>query len=139
MPQLAIAVHYDFASTICFVAHRVLEAMRADLDEMDVALDWRPIDLSSITGWRRGAVVDGPRRDNALRVAAELGVSVRMPGIWLDSRRAHAVALALTGDAEAAWRERVWTAAFEEARDVGAPGEIERLAADLAIDLASLV
>src|SRR5438309_770343 len=127
MPQLAIPVHYDFASTICFVAHRVLETMRADLDAMDVALDWRPIDLSSITGWRRGAIVDGPRRDNALRVTAELGVSVRMPGIWLDSRQAHLVALAVSGGTEPAWRERVWSAVFEEGRDIGSPGEVQRL------------
>jgi predicted DsbA family dithiol-disulfide isomerase len=139
MPQLAIPVHYDFASTICFVAHRVLETMRADLDAMEVTLDWRPIDLSSITGWRRGAIVDGPRRDNALRVASELGVAVRMPGIWLDSRRAHVVAIALSGNTDAAWRERVWSAVFEEGRDIGAPGEVERLAADLGIDLDGLV
>ena len=136
--RLTIPVHYDFASTICFVAHRVLETMRADLDAMEVTLDWRPIDLSSITGWRRGAIVDGPRRDNALRVAAELGVAVRMPGIWLDSRRAHVAALAVSGDTDAAWRERVWSAVFEEGRDIGAPGEVERLAADLAIDLDDL-
>jgi predicted DsbA family dithiol-disulfide isomerase len=139
MPQLAIPVHYDFASTICFVAHRVLERMRSDLDAMGIRLEWRPVDLSAITGWRRGLVVEGPRRENALRVAEELGVPVRMPAVWLDSRPAHTVALALAGDTEAAWRERVWTAVFEEARDIGAPGEVERLAADLAIDLDGVV
>jgi len=134
-PALTIPVHYDFASTICFVAHRVLEAMREDLDAMGVALDWRPIDVSSIAGWRRGMRVDGPRRENALRVAAELGVAVRMPGVWLDSRPAHLVALSLIrSDKEPAWRERVWSAVFEEARDIGAPGEVERLAADVALD-----
>ena len=43
-------------------------------------LDWRPVDLVKITGWKRGIVVEGPRRENALRVADELGVTVRMPG-----------------------------------------------------------
>jgi len=140
MPSpLTIPVHYDFASTICFVAHRVLERMHADLDAMDVGLDWRPVDLVQITGWRRDVVVEGPRRENALRVADELEVEVRMPGSWIDSRRAGAIALALAGELrEAAWRERVWSAVFEEARDIGAPGEVERLAADLSIDLAAL-
>jgi predicted DsbA family dithiol-disulfide isomerase len=138
-PPLVLPVHYDFASTICFVAHRVLEHMREDLDALGVVLDWRPIDLVAITGWRRGIVVDGPRRDNALRVAEELGVGVRMPPVWLDSRPAHAVALALAGSArEAAWRERVWSAVFEEGRDIGAEGEVERLAADLMLDPAAL-
>ena len=135
---LTIPIHYDFASTICFVAHRVLERMRGDIDEMGIVFDWRPVDLVKITGWRRGIVVEGPRRENALRVADELGVAVHMPGSWLDSRRAGSIALALSTEREAAWRERVWSAIFEEARDIGAPGEIERLATDLAIDLGSI-
>jgi predicted DsbA family dithiol-disulfide isomerase len=137
--QLTIPVHYDFASTICFVAHRVLESMHDDLDAMGVALEWRPIDVSAIAGWRRGMRVEGRRRDNALRVAAELGVAVRMPGVWLDSRPAHNVALALgRSEKQAAWRERVWSAAFEEARDIGAPGEVQRLAADVGLDAREL-
>ena len=136
---VAIPVHYDFASTICFVAHRVLEQMQRDLDEIGASLDWRPLDLAEITGWPRGQVVDGPRRENALRVVRELGVEARMPERFLDSRPAHAVALALRGDPlEAAWRDRVWTAVFEEGRDIGAPGAVDRLAADLSIDVASL-
>jgi len=139
MPSpLTIPVHYDFASTICFVAHCVLGRMQSDLDAMGVALEWRPVDLVKITGWPRGVVVAGPRRENALRVADELRVEVKMPGSWLDSRRASALALALSGDREAAWRERVWSAVFEEARDIGAAGEVERLAADLSIDAATL-
>ncbi len=131
---LTIPVHYDFGSTICFVAHRVLERKRADLDAMGVALEWRPLDLVGITGWRRGTVVEGPRRENALRVAAELDVAVRMPAVWLDSRPAHLVALELAGTPhEAAWRERVWSAVFEEGRDIGAAGEVERLAEDLGL------
>jgi len=134
-PPLVLPVHYDFSSTICFVAHRVLERMGEDLDALGVVLDWRPIDLVAITGWRRGIVVDGPRRENALRVAEDLGVELRMPAVWLDSRPAHAVALAVGGSArEAAWRERVWSAVFEEGRDIGAEGEVEWLAADLALD-----
>jgi predicted DsbA family dithiol-disulfide isomerase len=132
--RVVIPVHYDFASTICFVAHRVLERMQADLERMGVELDWRPLDLVQITGWRRGVVVEGPRRDNALRVAGELDVAVHMPAAWLDSRQAHALALILAATPRAAaWRERAWSAVFEEGRDIGAAGEIERLAADLGI------
>lgn len=134
-----ITVHYDFASTICFVAHRVLERMGDDLEAMGIALDWRPLDLVGITGWRRGVMVEGPRRQNALRVAAELDVPVRMPTAWLDSRPAHAVALTLAGGPkEVVWRERVWSAVFEEGRDIGAEGEVARLAGDLAIDVQAL-
>jgi predicted DsbA family dithiol-disulfide isomerase len=136
---LVVPVHYDFCSTICFVAHRVLERMQPDLDEMQVRVEWRPVDLVKITGWKRGLVIEGPRRENALRVADELGVAVRMPGAMMDSRRAHAVALALAGSVrEPAWRERVWSAIFEEGRDVGAHDEVERLAPDLSIGLTAI-
>lgn len=137
--RVTIPAYYDFASTICFVAHRVLERMHDELEAMGVELEWRPIDLARITGWRRGKVVEGPRRENALRVADELGVAARMPPVWLDSRPAHAVALSLAaGPKEAAWRERVWSAVFEEGRDIGAEGEVRRLALDLGLDLDSL-
>jgi predicted DsbA family dithiol-disulfide isomerase len=137
MTRLRVPVHYDFASTLCYVAHRVMERMRAELDALDVELVWSPVDLTQISGWRRGEEVTGVRRANALRVASELGVAVRMPARWMDSRRAAGVALALAGDAarEAAWRERVWSAVFEEGRVLDDPGELERLAGDLGFDV----
>lgn len=133
-----LPVYYDFASTLCYVAHRVLGRLAARIDDLGVDLEWRPLDLTEITGWRRGARVTGPGRENALRVAEELGVSALMPACWIDSRGAHAVALALRADAakEAVWRERVWTAIFEEGRDIGEEGEVERLAAEIGVSVA---
>lgn len=133
-----LPVYYDFASTLCYVAHRVLGRLAARIDDLGVDLEWRPLDLTGITGWRRGARVTGPGRENALRVAEELGVSALMPACWIDSRGAHAVALALRADAakEAVWRERVWTAIFEEGRDIGEEGEVERLAAEIGVSVA---
>lgn len=131
-----LPVYYDFASTICYVAHRVLGRLSARIDEIGVDLEWRPIDLTAVTGWRRGARVAGAGRERALRIARELEVPVRMPGFWIDSRPASCRALALHGAPvkAAVWRERVWTAVYEEGRDVGAPGEIERLWFDLGLD-----
>jgi predicted DsbA family dithiol-disulfide isomerase len=137
-PRLQIPVYYDFASTLCYVAHRVMERMGGELADLGIELLWQPVDLVRITGWPRGVVVDGPRRDNALRVAGELDVPVRMPPRWLDSRPAHAVSLQLLGsDKEVAWRERVWTAVFEEGRAIDAAGELDRLGRDLQIDVAA--
>ena len=131
-----ISAHYDFASTICYVTHRCLGRWQADLDELGVALEWRPLDLVRITGWARGVEVEGVRRENALRVAQEFDVEVHMPARWLDSRSAHAIALSLAGTPkEEAWRERVQSAVFEEGRDIGETAEIERLAADIGLRL----
>jgi predicted DsbA family dithiol-disulfide isomerase len=136
---IEIPTYYDFASTICYVTHVVMRRQEGELAALGVELRWQPIDLARITGWPRGAAVEGERRDNALRVAAEFEVAARMPPRWLDSRAAHAAALALRGSArEPNWRERVWTAVFEEGRDIGEAGEMARLAADAGIDLAEL-
>lgn len=127
-----IPIYYDFASTICCVADRVLRRWQPQLSALGVSLRWRPFDLARVTGWPRGAEVDDERRANALRVAEEFGVGLTMPRCWLDSRAAHAISLSLGDPAkEEAWRERVWTAAFDESRDIGETAEIERLAADL--------
>jgi len=136
---LTVPVYYDFASTLSCVAHRVMQRMGADIDDLGIELEWRPLDLSRITGWRRGVVVEGPRRDNALRVCRELQVPLRMPVRWLDSRPAAAVALALRGTTkEPAWRERVWTAVFDEGCDLYGADELGRLGGDIEIDAQAL-
>jgi len=134
-PPLQVRVYFDFASTLSYVAHHAMERLGADLVVLEIALDWRPIDLTRITGWPRGAVVTGPRRDKVERVAAALGVPVSMPARWLDSRPASAIALALAGTPqEPAWREQVWRAAFEAGCDIGDAAEIRRLAAAIGVD-----
>ncbi len=136
MQRISIPVHYDFASTICYVAHRVMERLAPELDAVGVDLDWTPLDLGSVMGWPVGGPVEGPRRENALRVASELGVPVRMPFRWIDSRPAMSLALALRGTpSEPSWRERVWSAVHEEGRSPDDEGELVRLAADLGLAL----
>jgi predicted DsbA family dithiol-disulfide isomerase len=125
---IVVRVDYDFASSLCFVAHRAMQRLAPRLEELRIALRWSPLDLTRITGWQRGATVDDDRRANVLRVSEELGIPVRMPRIWLDSRRAHAVALTLSGAREEAWREAVWTSIFEAGRwpDDELTGELAR-------------
>jgi predicted DsbA family dithiol-disulfide isomerase len=136
---LSVCVYYDFASSLCYVAHRVMERLAGDLADLAVELTWRPLDLTRITGWPRGAPVLGYRRDNALRVARELAVSVRLPTRWMDSRAPNAVAAALVGtEREPAWRERVFSAIHEQGRCLDEAGALEPLARDLGLDLGDL-
>ena len=81
-------------------------------------------------------LVDEARLANAERVAAELGIAVRPLPVWPDSREALAAALVLgRGPREAAFRERVWAAAFEERREIDASGAVESFARDLGLVL----
>lgn len=142
MKRLRVPVYYDFASTLCYVAHRVMGRMAADLEELEVELVWTPLDLAGITGWKRGAPVEGRRRRNALRVASDLGVELAMPTHWIDSRGANAVALALVlaeSPREATWRERILSAIYEEGRDMEQEGALEALARDVDLELDGLL
>ncbi len=139
---IVVPVHYDFASTLCYVAHRVMEriAHRFEASPNDpgrpaVDFEWTPVDLAALLNWNRGGVMPDDRLANAERVARELQVPVRTPRTWLDSRRPMAAALCLDDpDREAAWRERVYTAIFEEGRCCDDPGEVESWARDLGLD-----
>ncbi|MGH0037679.1 MAG: DsbA family protein [Myxococcota bacterium] len=129
---IAVTLYYDFASSIAYVAHRVMERMGPDLDALGLELRWQAIDLARLAGWSRGGTIDAVRRQNALRVARELGVELRLPGVWLDSRRVNAAAHLIEDPSrQAAWRERVWSAIFEQGRDVGHPDEWSELAGGL--------
>src|SRR5262249_4810032 len=76
------------------------------------------------------------RLRNAERVAEEHGVRVSPLRVWPDSRDANAVALVLArGPHKDAYRERVFSAAFEEHRALDEPGAVEAFARDLGVAL----
>ena len=115
------------------IAHR-FEPTTEDGSQPPIAFHWTPIDLAALLNWNRGGLVPDDRLANVERVARELDVAVRIPRVWLDSRRVMAAALTLgEGDAEASWRERVYTAIFEEGRACDDEGEMERWARDLGL------
>ena len=114
--RLEILVHYDFASSLCYIAHRVMVRMADEIEELGLDLVWRPLDLTRLTGWRRGDPMHDPGRQNVLRVSSELDVPIRIPERWLDSRAAGAIALALADrERERELRERVWARVYEQA------------------------
>jgi predicted DsbA family dithiol-disulfide isomerase len=136
LEPLRVRVYYDFASSLGYVAHRVMERMADDLDEFGLVLDWTPLDLARITGWPRGVVVPDGRRANVLRVARELSVEIRMPVHFVDARPANALALAFAGtDREPAWRERVFSAIHEEGRSLEDADVLASLARDLDFEI----
>lgn len=137
MSPLVVPVHYDFASALCYVAHRTTARFATFLDEAGIELSWTPIRLARLTGWRAGEAVPELRRRNVRRVADELGVPLRLPATWGDASEAAAAAILLEdGPAGAAWRERVFSALFEEGREVADREAVAELAAQLGVALA---
>jgi predicted DsbA family dithiol-disulfide isomerase len=134
--ELRVRTYYDFASTVCYVAHRAFGAMQAELEALGIALEWVPLDLADLLGWRRGFPVEPARLANAERIAAEHGVRVHPLPVWPDSRDANAFALTLArGPHEAAFRERVFCGVFEERRPLDASGTLEAFARDLGLEV----
>ena len=137
MPErLRVPAYYDFASTLCYIAHRVWGEMRPELESLGVELVWKPLDLAELAGWARGREIAPERFANAERVADEHGVRVSPLRVWPDSREANAVALTLAGTPqEAAFRERVFCGVFEERRELDAPGIVAAFARDVGVSL----
>jgi len=134
--RLRVRTYYDFASTLCYVAHRVLGDMTPELESLGIELEWAPLDLAELCGWPRRREVAPERLANARRVAAEHGVPVTPLPVWPDSRDANAVALTLSRTPrEAAFRERVFCAVFEERRELDAPGVLESLMRDVGVSI----
>jgi predicted DsbA family dithiol-disulfide isomerase len=131
-------VHYDFASTLCYVAHRSLARIAEEIAGLGIELVWTPLDLARLVGpHRAGAPIDELRRSNAARVAEELGVPVRVPRVWPDARALGAAALlAEPLGRGTSWRERAFSAVFEEGRLAVDATAAARLARELALDLA---
>ena len=133
-----IPVWYDFSSTLCYVAHRLMGRMAPFLEEQGIELAWQPLDLTQLLApYERGRQVPEIRRANAHRVAADVGVNVTAPALWHDSRPAHALALTLAGGIhEPSWRERVFTAVFEEGRGPPDEAQVRHFARELVLDVA---
>lgn len=132
---LRVRVHYDFASTLCYVAHRVLGRIAGAVDDLGIELVWTPVELARLTGpFRPGVEIEPLRRANAERVAAELGVAVSVPRVWPNVRSLGAVALlAEERGRGASWRERAFSVVFEEGLTAADAETALRLARDVSL------
>jgi len=136
---LRVPLYYDFASSLCYVTHRAMQRMAGTLGELGIALAWLPLDLGRLLGpYVAGEEVPDARRENARRVAAELGVALDVPRIWPDSAALNAAAFTAerAGRGET-WRERVFTAMFEEHRLAPSDDDVLALAREIALPLAA--
>ncbi len=129
---LEVFVYYDFASSLSYVAHRVLARIDQELAEERIELRWKAIDLTGIGRFQRGRLLDAERRRSLIEVASALKVELDPPARWPDSRLAGEVALALDTAidrgldpaVEREWRQAAFAAFYEQ---VAAAGAVEQL------------
>jgi predicted DsbA family dithiol-disulfide isomerase len=118
MPNVTIPIYYDYASSLCYVAKKVMERLHGQLE---IELLWKGVQISRRhQGWKNGEMIGDEAKGKIFRVARETGVTLLVPEHWLDS------AYALEG-AEFAreqgkfteYHDAVFGAVFEESRDIG--------------------
>lgn len=138
---LEVFVYYDFASSLSYVAHRVLARIGRELAAERIELRWKAIDLTGIGRFQRGRLLDPVRRRSLIEVATALDVELDPPARWPDSRLAGEVALTLDlaidrgldPAVEREWRRGVFTTFYEQG-DHDDPdqlaGAVERLFGD---------
>ena len=129
---LDVFVYYDFASSLSYVAHRVLARIGRELAEERIELRWKAIDLTGIGRFQRGRLLDPERRRSLIEVATALDVELDPPARWPDSRLAGEVAVTfdmaidrgLDPCVEREWREAAFAAFHEQGdapKDADAP------------------
>ena len=128
---LEVFVYYDFASSLSYVAHRVLARIGRELAEERIELRWKAIDLTGIGRFQRGRLLDPVRRRSLIEVATALDIELDPPARWPDSRLAGEVALTLDlaidrgldPAVEREWRRGVFTT-FHEQGDRDDPDQL---------------
>jgi predicted DsbA family dithiol-disulfide isomerase len=118
MAKVIVPVYYDYASSLCYVAKKVMEQLR---DTLNVELLWKGVQISRRhQGWKNGEMLGDEARGKIFRVARETGVALRVPERWVDSSYAlEGAEFACQCGKFAVYHDRIFAALFEEGRDIG--------------------
>ncbi len=137
MSQVIVPIYYDYASSLCYVAKRVM----AQLDgQLEIALLWKGVQISRRhPGWKNGEMIGDEARGKIFRVARETGVTLRLPERWLDSASALAGAEFAREEGKfAEYHDAVFAAVFEEGKDIGDLHILLNLAEQIGLPVAEL-
>lgn len=137
MANVIIPIYYDYASSLCYVAKKVMEQLAGQLE---VELLWKGVQISRRhPGWKNGEMIGDEARGKIFRVARETGVTVRVPARWLDSASAlEGAEFARKQGKFPAYHDAVFAAAFEEGRDIGDLSLVLSLAERIGLSTATL-
>lgn len=118
MASVIVPVYFDYASSLCYVAKKVMEQLQGKLE---IELLWKGVQISRRhRGWKNGEMVGDEAKGKIFRVARETGVELRVPERWLDSSYAlEGAEFAREQGKLQDYHDRVFAAIFEEGIDVG--------------------
>jgi len=118
MAKVIVPVYYDYASSLCYVAKKVMEQLQGKLA---IELLWKGVQISRRhQGWKNGEMIGDEAKGKIFRVARETGVALRVPERWLDSSSAlEGAEFAREQGKFQDYHDVVFAAIFEEGKDVG--------------------
>jgi len=131
--RIVIPIYFDYASTLCYVAWRIVRELEAELG-FEALWKGVPIRLRDNRS-RPGNALGTIERMKVMNVIAETGVQVVPPENWIDSGAAlMGSELAREANAFAPYHERVFRAAFEDRRDISEIGLLGEIALAAGMD-----
>jgi len=133
MPRVVIPIFFDYASTLCYIAWRIVRELEPELG-FDALWKGVPIALRDFSAIAGRALTE-LERQKVLMVAAETGIAVAPLARWIDSSAAlEGSELARDAGVFAAYHEAVFRAAFEDRADIAAPATLDEIAARAGMD-----
>jgi predicted DsbA family dithiol-disulfide isomerase len=133
MGPLVIPIYFDYASTLCYVAWRIVRELEA---QMGFEALWKGVPIRLRDNRTRPGNALGPiERMKVMNVIAETGIQVVPPEHWIDSEAA-LMGSELARDAMKfpQYHDGIFRAAFEDRRDIGQVGVIAAIAEAAGLD-----
>ncbi len=117
MERVVIPIYFDYASTLCYIAWRIVSELEPELGFESL---WKGVPISIRDFKARAGNTLGPREyQKVIMVAAETGIRVAPPKTWIDSDAALMGAeLAREAKAFPAYHAAVFRGAFDEGLDI---------------------
>jgi predicted DsbA family dithiol-disulfide isomerase len=133
MSRIRIPIYFDYASTLCYIAWRIVTPLE---QELCFEALWKGVPIASRDFRAKPGRALGEReRQKVLLVAAETGIRVAPPSTWIDST------LALQGSEVArdagvfpAYHDAVFRAAFDDGANIADRNVLEAIAQRAGID-----
>jgi predicted DsbA family dithiol-disulfide isomerase len=133
MSRLRIPIYFDYASTLCYIAWRIVSPLE---DELGFEALWKGVPIAARDFRARPGRVLGEReRQKVLFVAAETGIRVAPPPRWIDSTAAlQGSEIARDAGNFAAYHDAVFRAAFEQGADIADAEVLDAIAERAGLD-----
>ena len=133
MGRIVIPIYFDYASTLCYVAWRIVGELRQELDFEPL---WKGVPIR----WRSNASAPGielgtVERAKIATVIAETGISVTPPERWINSEAAlMGSELARNAGVFNVFHDAIFRAAFEQGIDISDLDRLAEIAQRVGID-----